>query len=336
MPFSGSTTSSADLSTNTVLIPSSSQAKENGFTDATADSTSNVDMADVDIAIVDTGISLTHPDLNVYRNITFVNGTLNGDDDMGHGSHVAGITAAKDNNVGIIGIAPGARLWAIKVCDESGECNVLDQIMGIEYAIQHSEEIDVINLSLENPNSPSLNKVIDEAVKAGITVVATAGNYGEDASNTTPANNPNVITVSAIADTDGVCGGVGPGIPQDVAGEPMNDDTFAYFSNFGPFVKVAAPGVGILSTLNGTGYGVDSGTSMAAPHVSGTAALFKIENPDSTPEEIKNMILDSSSTPDTVCDAGPQGYFTGDLDSLSEPLLFRDMPDFRTVAIDDT
>ncbi|MGH9987452.1 MAG: S8 family peptidase, partial [Nitrososphaeraceae archaeon] len=333
MPFSGSTISSL---TTSALIPSSSQAEENGSTDATADSTSDEDMADIDIAIIDTGISLTHPDLNVYKNVTFVNGTLNGDDDMGHGSHVAGVAAAKDNDVGIIGIAPGARLWAIKVCDESGECDVLDQIKGIEYAIQHADEIDVINLSLENPNSPSLNKVIDEAVKAGITVVAAAGNYGEDASNTSPANNPNVITVSAIADTDGVCGGIGPGIPQDVAGEPMNDDTFAYFSNFGPSVKIAAPGVGILSTLNGTDYGVDSGTSMAAPHVSGAAALFKMENLDSTPEEIRNMIVDSSSTPETVCDAGPQGYFTGDLDSLSEPLLFRKTPDFSTVAIDDT
>jgi subtilisin family serine protease len=122
-----------------------------------------MDMADVDIAIIDTGISLTHQDLNVYKNVTFVNGTVSGDDDMGHGSHVAGV-AAKDNDVGIIGIAPGARLWAIKVCDESGECDVLDQIKGLEYAIQHAYEIEVINLSLENPNSPSLNKVIDEAV----------------------------------------------------------------------------------------------------------------------------------------------------------------------------
>jgi subtilisin family serine protease len=314
---SRSVTSSVGLDESTSATSSSEEANSQSDSDGSAN---------VDIAIIDTGISLSHPDLNVYGNVTFVNGTLNGDDDMGHGSHVAGVAAAIDNDVGIVGIAPGARLWAIKVCDELGECDVLDQIEGIEYAIQHADEIDIINLSLENPNSLSLNKVIDEAVKAGITVVAAAGNYGEDASNTTPANNPNVITVSSIADTDGICGGVGPAVPEDVAGEPMDDDTFAYFSNFGLPVRVAAPGVGILSTLNGTDYGVDSGTSMAAPHVTGAAALFKMENPDSTPAEVRKMILESSSTPDTVCDAGPQGYFTGDQDTLSEPLLFRDMP----------
>ena len=223
---------------------------------------------DIDIAILDTGISLHHHDLNVYNNVTFINGTLTGDDDEGHGSHVAGIAAAKDNEVGMMGIAPGARLWAIKVCDGHGECKILNQMEGIEYAIKHADEIDVLNISIENPNSPSLNKVIDEAVKAGITVVVAAGNYGKDASQTTPANNPHVLTVSAIADTDGKCGGLGPTLP-DPEVTTINDDTFAYFSNFGPVVKIAAPGVDILSTLNGTDYGIESGTSMAAPHVAG-------------------------------------------------------------------
>ena len=243
MPISGSRSStSADLSTTASTLVPFSPIEENRSTADTVTNigqTSDLNIADVDIAIIDTGISLTHPDLNVYRNVSFVNGTVSGDDDMGHGSHVAGIAAARDNDVGILGLAPGARLWAIKVCDESGECGILDQIEGIEYAIQHADEIDIINLSLENPNSPSLNKVIDEAVKAGITVIAAAGNYGEDASNTSPANNPNVVTVSAIADTDGLCGGVGQAVPEDIAGEAMDDDTFAYFSNFGPSVKIA-------------------------------------------------------------------------------------------------
>ena len=76
-------------------------------------------------------------------------------------------------------------------------------------------------------------------LKTGITVVTAAGNYGKDASTTTPANNPNVITVSAIADTDGKCGGLGPALPPDYEGNPIYDDTFAYFSNFGPVVKIA-------------------------------------------------------------------------------------------------
>lgn len=128
----------------------------------------------------------------------------------------------------------------------------MNQIKGIEYAIKHANEIDVINLSLENANSPALNKVIDQAMKAGITVVAAAGNYGRDASTTSPANDPNVLTVSAIADTDGKCGGHGPVVPPDFENMTMSDDSFAYFSNFGPVVKIAAPGVNILSTLNGT------------------------------------------------------------------------------------
>lgn len=128
----------------------------------------------------------------------------------------------------------------------------MNQIKGIEYAIKHANEIDVINLSLENANSPALNKVIDQAMKAGVTVVAAAGNYGRDASTTSPANDPNVLTVSAIADTDGKCGGLGPVVPPDFENMTMSDDSFAYFSNFGPVVKITAPGVNILSTLNGT------------------------------------------------------------------------------------
>ena len=202
---------------------------------------------------------------------------MTGDDDQGHGSHVAGIAAAKDNDIGIVGIAPGARLWAIKVCDGLGECKVLNQMKGIEYAIEHADEIDVLNISVENPNSTSLNRVIDEAVKAGIIVVVSAGNYGKDASSTTPANNPNVLTVSAIADTDGKCGGFGPTLP-DPKSTMINDDTFAYFSNFGPVVKIAAPGVDILSTLNGTDYGIESRT-VWRPHMLLERPHLGVKNP---------------------------------------------------------
>ena len=86
-----------------------------------------------DIAIIDTGIQLSHPDLNVYRQKTFVSGTSSANDDNGHGTHVAGIAAAKDNSIGVVGVAPGARLWAVKVLDSSGSGSISNIIKGIEY-----------------------------------------------------------------------------------------------------------------------------------------------------------------------------------------------------------
>jgi subtilisin family serine protease len=99
----------------------------------------------------------------------------------------------------------------------------------------------------------------------------------------------------------------------------------AYFSNFGPVVKIAAPGVNIFSTYNGTGYAIESGTSMAAPHVTGAAALYKAMFPDATPAEVKAKITALSTQPDTPCDGGRRGYFTGDTDGIKEPLLFQDL-----------
>jgi subtilisin family serine protease len=277
--------------------------------------------ADVDIAILDTGVSLSHPDLNVYRNISVIENITTADDELGHGSHVAGIAAAKDNELGVVGMAPGARIWAIKVCDAEGDCKVSDQLKGMDYVIKHADEIDVVNLSLENHNSPALNNIIDKAIEAGVTVVTAAGNYGKDAAATSPANNPNALTVSAIGDSDGKCGGVGPVLKQFDGN--VTDDTMAYFSNFGPVVKIAAPGVNIFSTYNGTGYAIESGTSMAAPHVAGAAALYKAIFPDATPAEVKAKITAISTQPDTPCDGGPRGYFTGDKDTIKEPLLFQ-------------
>jgi hypothetical protein len=278
------------------------------------------DFNNVDIAVLDTGISLIHPDLNVYRNVSFIDGASSGDDDQGHGSHVAGIAAAKDNSIGVRGVAPDARLWAIKVCDKFGECKVSNQMKGIEYATKHANEIDVLNISIENPNSPALNSVINEAVKAGITVVVAAGNSGSDASTVSPANNPNVLTVSAIGDSDGRCGGLGPAMEQSDG--KVTDDTIAFFSNFGPKVKLAAPGVDIFSTYNGTDYALDSGTSMATPHAAGAAALYKAEFPNASPTQVMAELEALGSTPSTQCDGGPRGYFTGDTDGINEPLLF--------------
>ena len=210
-------------------------------------------------------------------------------------------------------------MWSVKVCDKDGECKVSDMIKGVEYITQHADEIDVVNVSVETPLSPALNRAISASIKAGVTYVVAAGNYGKDVSTTSPASNTDTISVSAIADSDGKCGGTGP----ELAAGNATDDTFAYFSNFGPSVSIAAPGVSVLSTYLDGGYAVDSGTSMAAPSVASAAALIKANSTDFTPKQVKDTLLNTGSTPLTPCQGGPEGYFTGDPDDFKEPLLFR-------------
>jgi subtilisin len=272
---------------------------------------------DADIAIIDTGIDLTHPDLNVYRDTSFVDGTNSGNDDEGHGTHVAGIAAAKDNNEGVVGIAPGARLWAVKVLNGTGSGPISTIIAGIDYVTQHANEIDVANLSFGcKCPSKALDAAIHNSVAAGITYVVAAGNSASDANAFSPASNPDTIAVSAIADSDGKCGGLGP--PTKYG----NDDTFASFSNYGSAVDMAAPGVNIYSTYKGGTYATLSGTSMASPHVTGAAALYKSSHLGVSPSEVKQALMGMGSSPSTVCDGNGHGYFSGDPDNIHEPLLY--------------
>ena len=280
----------------------------------------------IDIVIVDTGVSLTHPDLSVYRSLSFVNGNLSSnpdltDDKNGHGSHIAGIINAKDNGFGIVGIVPedNIRIWSMKVCGDDGICSISDQLKAIEYITNNADILDIVNYSIENPYSKLFEQAISQSVKSGITYLAAAGNFGKNATLTTsPASNPDVITVSAIGDSDGKCGGLGPLLD----GGRMMDDTFGNFSNFGPSIDVAAPGVDILSTFNGTAYGILTGTSMAVPHVAGLAGYLKTINPDASPDEIREMIIKSGSSPSSQCQENKGiGYFKGDLDDIPEPLV---------------
>jgi subtilisin len=270
-----------------------------------------------DIAIIDTGIQLSHPDLNVYRQITFVSGTSSANDDNGHGTHVAGIAAAKDNSIGVAGVAPGAKLWAVKVLDSSGSGSISNIIKGIEYVTRNYLYIDIVNMSLGcECTSSSLNTAITNSVKAGITYVVAAGNNGKNAASFSPANHPSVIAVSAIADSDGKCGG--KGIPTSYGA----DDRFASFSNYGSVVDMAAPGVSIYSTYKGGTYATLSGTSMAAPHVAGAAALYDATHPGASPSAIANSLKSTGSKPSTICDGKGHGYFSGDRDIYREPLLY--------------
>lgn len=281
---------------------------------ASGDGQNNVN---VDIAIIDTGIDLKHPDLNVYKQVSFVKGAKTANDDNGHGTHVAGIAAAKDDSNGVVGVSPGARLWAVKVLNKQGSGFLSDVIKGIDYVTANAAEIDVANMSLGcECSSDALNSAISRSVAAGVTYVVAAGNNGKDAQTFSPANHPDVIAVSAIVDTDGKCGGLGTSTPYGA------DDTFASFSNFGSVVDMAAPGVNIYSTYKSGTYATLSGTSMASPHVAGAAALFKASNPSASPLDVKNSLTSNGSTPSTICDGNGSGYFTGDRDGIAEPLVY--------------
>ncbi len=277
----------------------------------------NSNAVDADIAILDTGIDLDHEDLNVFHEKSFIAGTFSADDDHGHGTHLAGIAAAKDNSFGIVGIAPGARLWALKVLESSGNGEISTLIKGLDYINQNSNQVDVAVLSLGcECESGALDIAISNSIKAGITIVVAAGNEAKNARTFTPANNPEVITVSAITDTDGKCGGNGPSSPYG------DDDMLASFSNFGDVVDISAPGVEIYSTFKSNSYKKLSGTSMAAPHVAGAAALYISLHPETSPKDVKNYLVNSGTKFSDLCDGNGHGYFVGDRDSLHEPLLY--------------
>jgi subtilisin len=241
---------------------------------------------DVDVAVIDTGIDFDHPDLNVVARTNCAKGgpfnqscaDNDGDDGNGHGTHVAGTIGAIDNGLGVVGMAPGARLWAVKVLGNDGSGWMSWIVAGIDWVTSHSADIEVANMSLGCAcDSDSLDAAIASSVDAGVVYAVAAGNSDANAATHSPANHPDVITVSALADFNGLPGGgAAPTCRND------EDDTFANFSNWGSTIEVAAPGVCILSTWNGGGYNTISGTSMASPHVAGAAALLASKNnPDS-------------------------------------------------------
>jgi subtilisin family serine protease len=212
--------------------------------------------AGIKVAVIDTGIDLTHPDLqaNIKGGVTFVSFTTP-DDDNGHGSNVAGIIGAVNNSIGYVGVAPGASLYAVKVLDRNGSGTVSAVAQGIDWARLNG--MNIANMSLGSP-SPSLTieNACNSAQAAGVLVVVAAGNNGDGSTATTelfyPAAHASVVAVGAT----------------DI------NDNLASFSNTGSFVDVSAPGVSIANCYRDGLYATLSGTSMASPHAAGMAALL--------------------------------------------------------------
>jgi subtilisin family serine protease len=281
---------------------------------------------DADVAVLDTGIA-KHPELTIAGGKACVGQTYA--DDNGHGTHVAGTIAAKDNNKGVVGVAPGARLWAVKVLDNSGSGSWSDVICGLDWVYAHRRKIDVVNMSLggnaiaedQQPcgaTTTPLHKAICRVVNAGVSVVAAAGNEGQNAAKTVPATYDKVITVSAFRDLDGEPPGEVGNSEQCGSG---GDDTFAPFSNFGPDIDIAAPGACIRSTWHNGKYRSLSGTSMAAPHVTGAVALYidKGAGPGK-PDDVRAWLLSPGASQPQASEFG----FDGDPDSVRErePVLY--------------
>jgi subtilisin len=286
--------------------------------------------ADVDVAVIDTGIgsaadatlggelnvaggSESHSCLPAHPNDT--------SDGYGHGTHVAGSIAARDNDRGTVGVAPGARLHAVRVFDSQGQGSTATVICGIDWAT-HWKAIDnpskplVANMSLrgfdtyrgraacDDPahDPDPEHRAICAGVAQGVIFVVAAGNESADAGSYIPSRYPQVITVSAISDFDGLPGGLGSEsrvagcVPPD---GPEKDDAFARYSNFGAVVDIAAPGTCVNSTAMKAGGALTtrlmSGTSMATPHVTGAVARYLALNPSTTPDAMRQLLISSGN-----------------------------------------
>ncbi len=243
----------------------------------------------VKVGVIDTGISSSHPDLigNIKGGVNTINPRKSWNDDNGHGSHVAGIIGALNNTIGVVGAAPEVDLYAIKVLGASGSGYLSDIIEGIDWAI--ARNLQIINMSLgTSVDVLSMHEAVVRARNAGITQIAAAGN--SEGAVIYPAAYPEVIAVAA---TD-------------------SGNNIASFSSRGPEVDLAAPGVSIYSTYKGKNYATLSGTSMAAPHVTGAAALVMNTliasstdvnvNGKWDPEEVQNKLQS------TATDLGSEGW----------------------------
>ena len=294
---------------------------------------------DADVAIVDTGIASV-ADLNVVGGYNCSTSDRTAWRDVyGHGTHVAGTVGAIDNGSGVVGVAPGVRLWAVKILDDTGEGLLSWYVCGLDWIAAQRDPNDptrplfeAVNMSVAKwgkddlncgaTNKDVLHAAICRLVASGVTVVAAAGNDSSSAAARVPAAYNEVITVSALADTDGKPGGLG-GHRCYSWGTYDQDDTFADFSNRGSDVDLIAPGKCIWSTVPG-GYKYSSGTSMAAPHVTGAVALLKATRPALTPAEVREALVylgtynwrywtDPDGKPDKLLDVsriGPRGTFT--------------------------
>ncbi|HEU0165034.1 MAG TPA: S8 family serine peptidase, partial [Thermomicrobiales bacterium] len=261
-----------------------------------------------DIAIIDSGINPNSPDLNVVGGVNCMSGNPVGSgwaDDDGHGTHVAGIAAARDNGTGVVGSAPGARLWAVKVLDSSGNGSLTTVLCGVNWVASNASTIRVANMSLTatitnsstcTTGNDALHTAICAVAQRNVAVVVAAGNSGIDSQTVVPARYSEVISVAAVTDYDGKPGNLVKSRPSKCPNTGDGaDDSLAAYSNYGSIADIAAPGSCILSDWDDGTLHYDTGTSMASPLVAGAAGLYKAQNPGASTSAVLSWLQSTAS-----------------------------------------
>lgn len=282
----------------------------------------------VGVAVLDTGVDLAHADLVGTVDAFNGFGGPSCQDEQGHGTHVTGIIAARDNSVDVVGVAPSAQIYCVKVLDSGGNGSDATVMAGLEWVLDHHSSsvpnIKVVNMSLGRSGSvddnPDLRGLITSLETAGITVVVAAGNDPSlEASQQIPSAYPEVVAVASTTAQAGsnLC---------RFLSSPIAADTASYFTSDGVSVTVSAPGeekedvarsclitsVGILSTRLGGGTTRMSGTSMASPHVAGIVARYYQQNPLYTVDDIRQFLEADADRVGITPLASPSGSYTFD------------------------
>jgi subtilisin family serine protease len=278
----------------------------------------------VGVAVVDTGVDLQHADLTPVVNAFSAFGG-SAQDDNGHGTHVAGIIAARNNTRDVVGVAPAAQIYAVKVLDASGSGSDASVIAGLNYVATNSANIRVVNMSLGRPASSddtAMHTAIQNVVNHGVTVVVAAGNdCGSEISDQVPAGFSEVIAVASTTAKDGT---------KNRFGYVIYGDTASFFTTDGAGVAISAPGedqedvsngylitsVGILSTRLGGGTTRMSGTSMASPHAAGVAALLyqkaQLAGVSLSPNSVRSKIVAGASNAGVAPRNSPTSCYSND------------------------
>jgi subtilisin family serine protease len=226
-------------------------------------------VTNANVYVIDTGVDRSHPDLNVVSHVNFAKGQNT--DCNGHGTHVAGTIAAKDDSQGVVGVAPGASIYGVKVLKCSGSGSWSGVISGINWVTANHGANAVANMSLGGGASQAVDDAVRNSAASGVFYAVSAGNSGANACSQSPARAGTTNGIATVAATD-------------------SSDSEASWSNYGSCVDIWAPGVSVFSTYAGGGYNTLSGTSMASPHVAGGGALYLSTHSGATQATVESAL----------------------------------------------